>query len=441
MRGEVIGNINKPHPPQRSSSIRLRRRRDEVKQQFVKNRRSGEFGYRLDNIKNRELGEETGDSFEMSEVGVRMTRSCKDDTLDPATAEDHIKHNLRPLIRNKFKLTDFGLIDSPHSPHQHHPSAIPEHQLSQAGRRKPRESFPPDDDDEEDTAKMSMNCFSGNIKTLEKENYTSLSRKRSPPSYSDTSSAFPLHRALMWVQKGKLLSRWKERFIVITEEYIQCFKKGLAQLSQMGDFMFQIGMKDVKSVSLVDRRGYLTVVLELEGDIPGLVVRKPEGLREWYNIVQKQVKDAKARVMLSTEQFWTKKNSGQEADSADTEWLVNRRTAGGYHYADRPASVASVDRRQQRYRHRHHRQYGDYPDESSTLSKLSKKSKPRSRSVDRDRSSKAGAGGRSVSVSEDSGNSSLNTYATDTIQTSNSDWVNAPQRNGPNRGYNNMGWY
>ena len=71
---------------------------------------------------------------------------------------------------------------------------------------------------------------------------------------------------------------------------------------------------------------------------------------------------------------------------------------------------------------------GDFPDESSTLSKLSKKSKPRSRSVDRDRSTKAGAGGRSVSVSEDSGNSSLNTYATDTIQTSNSDWVNAPQR-------------
>ena len=44
----------------------------------------------------------------------------------------------------------------------------------------------------------------------------------------------------MWVQKGKLLSRWKERFIVITEEYIQCFKKGLAQLSQMGDFIFQV---------------------------------------------------------------------------------------------------------------------------------------------------------------------------------------------------------
>lgn len=33
------------------------------------------------------------------------------------------------LIRNKFKLTDFGLIDSPHSQHRQHPAAIPEHQL------------------------------------------------------------------------------------------------------------------------------------------------------------------------------------------------------------------------------------------------------------------------------------------------------------------------
>ena len=112
-------------------------------------------------------------------------------------------------------------------------------------------------------------------------------------------------------------------------------------------------MKDVKSVSLVDRRGYLTVVLEIEGDV-GLVVRKPEGLRDWYNLIQKQVKESKARVMLSTEQFWNKKTE----DTTD-DWLVTRRTGGGgggYHYSDRPASVASVDRRQHRYRHRQFRQ-------------------------------------------------------------------------------------
>ena len=116
-------------------------------------------------------------------------------------------------------------------------------------------------------------------------------------------------------------------------------------------------MKDVKSVSLVDRRGYLTVVLEIEGDA-GLVVRRPEGLRDWYNLIQKAVKESKARVMLSTEQFWNKKTEDQTED-----WLVTRRTTPGasYHYSDRPASVASVDRRQHRYRHRQFRQQCEYP--------------------------------------------------------------------------------
>ena len=77
----------------------------------------------------------------------------------------------------------------------------------------------------------------------------------------------------------------------------------------------------------------------------------------------------------------------------------------------------------------------DFPDQSSTLTKLSHKSKPRSKSVDRERiRNSGGVGPRTVSVSEDSGNSSLNTYNTDTIQTNNSDWINVP------RGYN-MGWY
>ena len=131
--------------------------------------------------------------------------------------------------------------------------------------------------------------------------------------------------------------------------------------------IFQFAMKDVKSVSLVDRRGYLTVVLEIEGDA-GLVVRKPEGLRDWYNLIQKAVKESKARVMLSTEQFWNKKTEDQTED-----WLVTRRTTPGasYHYSDRPASVASVDRRQHRYRHRQFRQQCEYhrrhPDKLITI--------------------------------------------------------------------------
>ena len=90
----------------------MRRRRDEVKQQFVKNRRSGEFGYRVEGSNNNNNMEEMGDNFDCSVV-----RNYKDDTLDPTTSEDHIKHNLRPLIRSKYKLTDFGMIDRPQTIH------------------------------------------------------------------------------------------------------------------------------------------------------------------------------------------------------------------------------------------------------------------------------------------------------------------------------------
>ena len=86
-------------PVQRTHSIRLRRKRDEVKQQFVKNRRSGEFGYRVP---------------ESGTGGGAGAGGGQADTLDPGSRTAAIaQNNLRPLIRSKYRLTDFGLIDTP----------------------------------------------------------------------------------------------------------------------------------------------------------------------------------------------------------------------------------------------------------------------------------------------------------------------------------------
>ena len=79
-------------PSHRSSSIRLRKRRDEVKQQFVKNRRSGDFGYRL----GRDAVDNTDNTDDV------LTNS-KVDTLDAGSAAGSIQHNLRPLLRSKYK--------------------------------------------------------------------------------------------------------------------------------------------------------------------------------------------------------------------------------------------------------------------------------------------------------------------------------------------------
>ena len=111
--------------PQRNSSIRLKKRRDEVKKQFLNNRRSGDFGYSHSNsaVNNTNDGQSV-------------------DTLDPGPASAGIQHNLRPLLRKKYredplsdseeytgrrcregrrraiqtggiKITDFGMIDQP----------------------------------------------------------------------------------------------------------------------------------------------------------------------------------------------------------------------------------------------------------------------------------------------------------------------------------------
>ena len=113
------------------------------------------------------------------------------------------------------------------------------------------------------------------------------------------------------------------------------------------------------SVLLVDRRGYLTVVVEIEGK-DKLVVRRPENLREWYNTMQRMVKESKTKEMQSTEEFWAKKPP-KRSQNMDAFWLVSRGgTCGQYQYTDRqerPGLAGSLDRRRRRdkseckYRH------------------------------------------------------------------------------------------
>ena len=58
-------------------------------------------------------------------------------------------------------------------------------------------------------------------------------------------------------------------------------------------------MRDIQSASLVERRGYLTVVIKIEKE-DNLVVRKSENVREWYNTLQRMVKESKTRVVQKT---------------------------------------------------------------------------------------------------------------------------------------------
>ncbi len=111
-----------------------------------------------------------------------------------------------------------------------------------------------------------------------------------------------VRKGLLWQQRDRLFSRWKERFFVLTPDYLQCFRRGTSRLTEMGGFVFKVRLSEVESVDLTDRRGYLTVVVAVrgaggtggggggsgggEGGGGKILLRKPEGIREWFNDIK-----------------------------------------------------------------------------------------------------------------------------------------------------------
>jgi len=126
-------------------------------------------------------------------------------------------------------------------------------------------------------------------------------------------------KGLLWVQQDKLFSKWKERFIVLTSHYIQFFKKASSRISEMGAFIMKVKLSDLSSVSLEDRRGYLTLVIfcQKEGR---MVVRKTEGIREWHDCLElflSRSRSVEETKMESTEQFWDRAVKNEEVKSKD----------------------------------------------------------------------------------------------------------------------------
>ena len=126
-------------------------------------------------------------------------------------------------------------------------------------------------------------------------------------------------------------------------------------------------------------------------------------MREWYNTMHMRVKESKTRVMKTTEQFWTKKTV-TGSDNMEAWRVASERIGTRYKYTeDRPNSVASMDRRR------------------------SRGGKPRSTSADHSRRRNAENDMREVNqlrnamLSDDSGNSSLSTYTSDSRKCVNKD--------------------
>merc|ERR1712038_168368 len=131
----------------------------------------------------------------------------------------------------------------------------------------------------------------------------------------------PVKKGLLWQQKDKFFSRWKERYFILTEDYLQCFKKENSRISEMGSFLTRLRLSDVEEVSLLTRKGYLTISLtnSKEGRI---LLRRHEGIREWFNTLKSKVLESKAR-QVHFQQDLKSSNLTVEA------WLLARKSLAG----------------------------------------------------------------------------------------------------------------
>lgn len=135
-----------------------------------------------------------------------------------------------------------------------------------------------------------------------------------------------IKKGLLWQQRDKFFSQWKERYFILTSDYLQCFKKGTSRITEMGEFIYKIKLCELEDVELLDRRGYLVLcfTLQKEGKV---YLRRTEGIRDWYNLLKECVEDSKKRRNdRSSKSFWSTK---QLTDSSSIEkWLQARKKIG-----------------------------------------------------------------------------------------------------------------
>jgi len=112
-------------------------------------------------------------------------------------------------------------------------------------------------------------------------------------------------KGILLQQREKLLARWKERYCILTRDYLHCFRRTTSihrrsgvRLSEMGNFIFKMRLADVEEIEWETRRGVNVTALVLPQE-PKIFFKVPgdnaETLRQWYTLLQECIYTSKER--------------------------------------------------------------------------------------------------------------------------------------------------
>ncbi|XP_053673005.1 putative uncharacterized protein DDB_G0289263 [Anopheles nili] len=109
----------------------------------------------------------------------------------------------------------------------------------------------------------------------------------------------PIKRGLLWQQRDRLFSRWKERYFILTRDYLNCFKRATGsaseKISDMGQFIFKIKLVDVEKVEWLNRRSYSAIGLLLGAREGRVLLRSDQGLEDWFELLEECTLSSKER--------------------------------------------------------------------------------------------------------------------------------------------------
>ena len=83
-----------------------------------------------------------------------------------------------------------------------------------------------------------LNCFSSLQSKLDDD--TEELEDFEDEETKSNSKQTAVKKGLLWQQRDKLFSQWKERYFILTPDYLQCFKKGSSRMTEMGEFIFKV---------------------------------------------------------------------------------------------------------------------------------------------------------------------------------------------------------
>merc|ERR1712198_515089 len=102
-------------------------------------------------------------------------------------------------------------------------------------------------------------------------------------------------KGILWQQSGSFFSSWQERFYVLTENSLYSFPQG-CKTNETLAAATKIRLCELSDVELLNQKGQLVLKLQLCKK-SAVLLRKPEGLTDWYENILDNVQMLKMKPM------------------------------------------------------------------------------------------------------------------------------------------------